>query len=300
MGVLSRGASHSHHRSTGPHLCLPNRRYGRIRQTRYVIIGVVALALVAALALAGGNPAGPEQTLALQAPPFVEQVDSAAAPPEVAALLSSQAGISAYVQTAGPITLSAVRGVYRTIEADTTDYIIGSVAIPDHPEHFDVHVYVHKDGWILAYYLQDGITSKIVNVRARSISTTKLETAVSIAASAAGQAVTGLRHYDFRYPNATHMLVVAEDHLNGRDFTITLPTEFAYYDRSFAVYNVDGRDSSKDFWVDGVAAARSRTEADMTYGAIPASQLIPGQPHHITLSHYSSPYGALVIVYRVP
>jgi hypothetical protein len=267
------------------------------RQTRILIIGVVALALVAAVALTGGNAAGPEKTLALQAPPFIEAAESVAAPAEVAALLSSEAGISAYVQTAGPITLSSVRGVYRTIEAETADYIIGSVAIPDHPEHFDVHVYVHKDGWIMAYYLQSETTSKIVNVMGSTISTTKLETAVSIVGSAAGQAVAGLRYYDFRYPNATHMLIVAEDHLDGRDFTITLPTEFAYYDRSFAVYNSY---NYTDFWINEVQVPRAYIQFNMSYGQIPASQLLAGIPHNIRLNGSYYPYGALVIIYRVP
>jgi len=273
------------------------------QQYRLWMIGVVAVLLVVAVAFTVGTPTGPEMTLALQAPAFLNSVSGASAevPPEVATLLSSEAGISAYIQTAHSITLNSVRGEYRTIETETADYIIGSVPIPDHPEHFDVHVYVHTDGWILAYYLNNETTSKIVNVKARTISTTKLETAISIIASAAGEAVTGLKFYDFRYPNATHILIVAEDHENGRDFTITLPTDFGYFERSFAMYNTESWcNDCLDFYINNVIATRSWAGFNMTYGMIPASQLLPGQPHAIRLTNSYSPYGALVITYRVP
>jgi hypothetical protein len=274
------------------------------QQTRFLLIGVVALALVAAVALTGGNPAGPEHTLALEMPAFVLERGNAAAPPEVAAMLTNEAGISAYMQTVGPITLNTIRGQYRTIEAETADYIIGSVAIPNHPEHFDVHVYVHRNGWIVAYYMSNEATGKMINVLARTISTTKLETAISIIAGAAGEAVSGLKYYDFRYPNATHILIVAEDHVDGRDFNITMPTEFGYFERSFGVYNnTDGynREATWHLYINGTAAPRSWRGWYMAYGSIPASQLLPGQSHYVNLhSSGTVAYGALVITYRVP
>lgn len=276
------------------------------RQYRLWIIGIVAVLLVAAVAFTRGNPAGPEKTLALQAPAFLNSVSGAStgAPPEVVTLLSSEAGISAYIQTANPIILNSVRGQYRTIEAETADYIIGSVPIPDHPDHFDVHVYVHTDGWILAYYLNNETTSKIVNVKAGTISTTKLEIAISVIADAAGEAVTGLQFYDFRYPNATNILLVAEDATEGKDFTITLPTDYGYFDRSFAVYNTNAQSDGLDLYVDEVKVSNSwyyyeASYTAMSYGVVPASQLLPGQPHYIRLG-YGNPYGALVIIYRVP
>lgn len=270
------------------------------QQYRLWVMGVVAILLVAAVVFSGRNSANAGQTLALEAPAFVQTSADAAPISDIGTFLSNEAGISAYIQTSAPIDLNLVRGEFRTIETETEDYIIGSVAVPDHPEEYDVHVYVHKDGWILAYYLNNEVTSKIVNVRAGAISTTKLETAISIIASAVGEAVTGLKFYDFRYPNATHVLIVAEDAANGRDFTITLPTEFGYFDRSFAVYNTNYDYDSLDFYIDNVKATRGWTGFNMTYGVIPASQLLPGQSHYIMLSNHNYPYGALVIVYRVP
>lgn len=273
------------------------------QQHRLWIIGIVAVLLVAVVAFTRGNPAGPEKTLALQVPAFLDSVSSTntAAPPEVTAMLSSEAGISAYIQTADSITLSSVRGEFRTIETETADYIIGSVAVPDHPEQFDVHVYVHTDGWILSYYINTDPTGKIADVRASTVSGTKLDTILAIVAGAAGYPAINVKYYDFRYPNATHMLMVAEDQADGREFNITMPTEYGYFERSFGVY--DSTTYSSDPWnlyINGTAATRTWYGSNMAYGSIPASQLLPGQTHLIALNSGSTvAYGILVITYRV-
>jgi len=268
------------------------------QQYRLWIIGVVAVLLVAVLILTGRNPANAGQTLALEAPAFVAVTESAGTPPEVAAMLNSEAGISAYMQTSAAIDLNLVRGEFRTIETETADYIIGSVPVPDHPERFDVHVYVHTEGWILAYYMNHEPASKMVDVRAWTINSTKLETVISIIAGALGESVSSLKYYDFRYPNATHILMVAEDHYDGRYFYIEIPTEYGYSERSFAVYNNSYYSSNWHLYINDTAATRSWYGSDMTYGSISSSQLLPGQSHHISLDSSGDSYGVLVITYR--
>ena len=269
------------------------------QQYRFLLIGVVALALVAGFTLTGGGQdGGPEGALSLQAPAFVRAAegDGSAASAQVTAQLAAEAGISAYLQTSSPINLSLIEGEFRTIETRTDDYIIGSVPVPDHPEHFDVHVYVHKDGWILAYYMNNEPTAKIVDVRGWTISSTKLETVISIIAGTLGEPMTGLKYYDFRYPNATHILMVAEDHHDGREFYIEMPTEYGYSERSFAVYSSDSR--GQNLYINGSAASRTWVGSNMAYGSIPASQLLPGQTHKVNLHSMGSTYGVLVITYR--
>ncbi len=266
---------------------------------RFLLIGVVALVLVASIALTGGNQAGPEKTLALQAPAFIEAASqkNSGMPEGIATMLSDEAGISAYIQTSNPIDLSQVEGEFRTIETQTAAYIIGSVPVPDHPEHFDTHVYVHTDGWILAYYMEDEATSKIVDVKAKTINSTKLETVVSTVAGAAGEAVSDLKYYDFRYPNATNILMVAEDYQNGRDFTIELPSDYAYSERSWAVYDWYGH---PDFYIDDSQMTPDWKQNDeMGYGTIPASLLLVDTPHTIVVGDDGN-YGVLVITYGVP
>lgn len=267
------------------------------QQYRLWVIGVVAILLVAAVAFTGRNSANAEQTLTLQAPAFVQASADESTISNIGTYLSNEAGISAYIQTANPINLNQVRGEFRTIETETANYIIGSVAVPDHPEHFDVHVYVHSDGWILAYYMKDEATSKIVDVKAHTISSTKLDTIVSVIAGAAGEAVTNLKYYDFRYPNATNILMVAEDNSDGRDFSIELPSDYAYYERAWAGFDNDG---DPDFLVDGSYLSGVWTGWNMEYGIIPASQLLVGTSHNILIDDGSYAYGVLVITYRVP
>ncbi len=114
---------------------------------------------------------GGGQTLRLEAPPFIRtayaQENSTAF--DLGAYLDQEAGISAYYKSPDAITLSQVRGQFRTIETETADYIIGSVAVPNYPEeNFDAHVYVHTTGWILAYYLRVDPVSKILDVRGKT------------------------------------------------------------------------------------------------------------------------------------
>jgi hypothetical protein len=77
----------------------------------------------------------------LKAPSFVgiaNAQDAAAAAPM--GFPQDEAGISAYFKSASPVTLADVRSVFRVIEVETADYIIGSVPVPDYAETQDTHV----------------------------------------------------------------------------------------------------------------------------------------------------------------
>lgn len=234
------------------------------------------------------SPGGP--ALRLQPPALV--TTAYADTGNIGARLDEEAGISAYFNAAQPITLSRVRSQFRTIETETTDYILGSVPVPNYVEHFDAHVYVHKSGWILAYYLRPDPVSKIIDVKARSITTTKLANVVTAVGGAAGVPVLEVSHYDFRYPNATHMMLVAEDNANGNEFTIQVPSSFAYFERGWATQN-----SCCDYFtVDGANKPNQSWGGESPHGIINAAQLLPDTVHTIT----TDPWGVLVVVYRVP
>ncbi len=246
-----------------------------------------------------------QMALALQAPPFVNVVYASEASQtafDLGAYLDQEAGISAYYKSPDAITLNQVRSQFRTIETETADYIIGSVAVPNYLEHFDVHVYVHKTGWILAYYLRADPVSKIIDVKAHAINTTNLRTAVATIASAAGAPFTDVTYYDFRYPNATNMVLIAEDVYNGNSFTISLPSAYGYFERGWAVR--DGYEA--DFWFDDVYRPNMVWCGDgsntVCYGTLTASQVLPDVTH--TAAVYwgtgEDAYGVLIIVYRVP
>ena len=261
-------------------------------------IGAVTIVLLVTFGLVykPGTSATSNPVINLQRPSFVGIANAGVGLPSPAGIgeqLDAEAGISAYYKAPDAITLSQVRGQFRTIETETTDYIIGSVAVPNHPEHFDVHVYVNKNGWILAYYLRSDPVSKIADTYAATINTTKLKTVVSAIASAAGAPFSDVTYYDFRYPNATNILLVAEDYANGNDFTIQLPSSYGYFERSWALRNYSG---DAYFQLDGSNLSAVYGDAYMLYGTITASQLLPDTTHRIIVDDY----GILVIVYRVP
>jgi hypothetical protein len=264
---------------------------------------VVALLFLPATSNQAPNVAAGQVALALQAPPFVNVADAAQASPaafDLGTYLDQEAGISAYFHSPDAINLNLVRGQFRTIELETADYIIGSVPVTNYIEWFDAHVYVNVNGWILAYYLRADPTSKILDVKARTINTTKLKTVVGQIAGAAGAPFTDVTYYDFRYPNATNMLLVAEDEDNGNSFTIQLPSNFGYFDRGWAMWGNGG--SNDYFKVDGVNKVGGALSVDSAYyGGLTVSELLPDVTHTIeAYSYWASAYGVLIIAYRVP
>lgn len=265
-------------------------------RTLSIVVVLAGLLFMPGMAAPAQPVTGAGQTLQLVAPPFVRTASAQENPTafDLGAYLDQEAGISAYFKSPDAITLSQVRGQFRTIETETADYIIGSVALLNYEEYFDVHVYVHKTGWILAYYLRPDPVSKIVDVNAQTIATTKLKSVVSAVAGAAGAPFTDVTYYDFRYPNATNILFVGEGVSNGDEFTIQLPSAYGYFERSWALVLFGG---GSYFLVDGVNAPNQfYATSTNAYGTLTASQLLADTPHSIR----ANGYGVLVIVYRVP
>jgi len=262
------------------------------RVARVLFISSVAVILMFMLGIRQAELSSLEGLFPLIVPPFI--VSAQGTTSSIGAKLDAEAGISAWYKAPGGINLGQVRSAFRTIETENAQYIIGSVDVPEYAEHFDAHVYVHKDGWILAYYGKEAPVSKLVDVKASTIDTTILETVVSLVASAGGAPFGDVTYYDFRCPNATNMLLVAEDTSDGNTFSIQLPSSYGYFERSWAI-------RSYCFYVDDTCSPNKVYDATTAYGYLTASQLLPGTTHTITIqgtTYYN--YGVLVIVYRVP
>ena len=230
-------------------------------------------------------------TLKLQPPSFVQEAQ--AGDSAIGQYLDSEAGISAYYQSTYPIDLNKASSACRTVEALTSDYLICSVAVPNYIEHFDTHVFVHKTGWIMAFYFKDEPVSKIIDIKGQTISTTLLKTVVGVVATAAGVPFTNVTYYNFNYPNATKMLFVAEDTANGNMFTIQAPSSNSYFEYSWSIlggaynysqFNFDGVDNPNLVWAGDV----------VKYGTLTGAQFTSDTDHTITVNMY----GVLVIVYR--
>jgi hypothetical protein len=258
-------------------------------------LAVLSLAPQPDAPVSGGN------AIALKAPSFLQvanaQEGTGAQDAPAAAPMGfpqDEAGISAYFKSASPVNLADVRGVFRVIEVQTADYIIGSVAVPEYAEIFDVHVYVHRDGWFMAYYLKGEPAAKMVDIRRSSGSKieTMFEKVLSTVAVAAGVPMPQLTFYDFRYPNATNMMLIYENNGGGNDFTVFLPSTFVYYERSWTLINWGGD------WYFAINGQRQPNMANTNpvYNFIASAQLLPDTTHTIVVDDD----GVLALIYRVP
>ncbi len=269
----------------------------RIRKPTLIVLSLLLALAVLSLAPQPAAPKSGGTAIALKAPSFISvanaQEEPAAAP---MGFPQDEAGISAYFKSTSPVNLADVRGVYRVIEVQTADYIIGSVDVADYVEEFDVHVYVHRTGWFMAYYLKADPVAKTVDVRSYVSSRidTLLEKTLNIVAVSAGVAVSGVIYYDFRYPNATHLVFIGENDADGNTFTVQLPASYAYYERSWTLLKTN------NYWEDTYFIIDDQRETlngpNPYFGTIAPARLLPDTLHTIQVLNK----GILAIVYRVP
>ena len=104
-----------------------------VRRTLFLSLSV--LTCLALLFGVGGvhltRSASPDNAYALKAPPFLSVAYAQGAAPEAApaSIFDGEAGIAAYFQSPSVISLGhASRPLYRTIETQTAQYIIGSIS----------------------------------------------------------------------------------------------------------------------------------------------------------------------------
>ena len=163
---------------------------------------------------------------------------------------ADEAGISAYVKAKDVIDLNAAKPAFTTIERETADYIIGTVALSGHTEEQYPHVYVSTDGWVVAYYPNNRPSSWILPWKDYSggpISSTTLSKAAGIVCNQIGGTTTGLKYYDFRYEDASKMMIILESKASGTDVIyVTIPTTFTVYVVDWSHYNIDRGQYSRD------------------------------------------------------
>lgn len=186
----------------------------------------------------------PPNVIALQAPGFLRVAHAQEEPAGVGiAAVQDEAGIAAYFDRGASINLAQVRGLFRTIEVDNGSYILGSMQATgtvNYNESEDPHVYVSSSGWVMAYYINSDPASKIVDVANYSggAINTKLEIVLGRVGAAIGVgAGFAPAFYDFRYPNATKLLIATDRAAYQADdsFQVNLPGSFTYYERSWTL-----------------------------------------------------------------
>lgn len=268
---------------------------------------VVAISLVIVLAglVLGSTPdrdpiARASYEASLQEPPFLNEdgVDAESAVLDIGERLDDEAGISAWCQTPMGIDLDLVADQYQIIETRTDDYILGSVSVPGYAyDEWDQHVYVHTDGWILAYYMNTDVTGRVVHLLGQTINSTLVENMVHSMAAEAGMSCSTASLYDFRYPNATNVLFVAENDADGATYTINMPQSYTYMDRAWAKWNSN---SYCGFTIDGAQLPATVDLGVFCIGTITYAQLLPGVTHTVDVNSSYSDYGVIMVTYAVP
>ena len=259
---------------------------------------VLVVSGVAMFGYSGTNEEG-KGLISLVAPPFIGAAGASpagggggAAPRAGTTFLEEEAGISAYTNVGETIDLKKAKTAFRTIEYETDEYIIGSVPLPDYPETEDVHAYVHKDGWIVVYYLKEEPASKILDWEDydtdEKITGTKLEDGINAVCAAAQVPSKDIKYYDFRYPNANRLMIVADAQWSeGTDtFNIKIPSDFKVYERSYSHYAYDSYGSNMKIDGDVISTIGRCDDYSVTnYGELTWDQLSPDVFHNVSLWH---------------
>lgn len=175
--------------------------------------------------------------------------------------LDTEAGISAYVNINRSIDLAVARTAnWSGLEKETSDYIVGSLHLPNLTENEDVHCFVHKEGWIVTYYGQDEPVSKIVDWNLWEKSTSKLtksklQVGLEKITSALGVPVPSVSYYHFQYPNANKCMMILETQAgSGEDsFNVTIPNDINVSEQSWSHY-------SERLWDSGTGFAYGKTD----------------------------------------
>lgn len=215
-------------------------------------------------------------------------------------LLPDVAGLSAWAQV-DPLTINLdyIRSSYN-IEIDGGDYLIFDVPITGYVEEYDAHVFVHEDGWIMAFYKQGEPTAKMIDVINTTLDTTLLEQAVE---QVAGSDVS-VYYYDFTNPTATTISLIAEnkDDVNNVDnfFTLNMPTyDHSYYETSYAFYQY----YAPEFTLNGLnfVLANAVYSGYQPFGTIYGDLVIPTDyTNEFTVDNYDLAdigFGALAVTY---
>ena len=202
------------------------------------LFAVVTLSFLGVYLYAGGGHqkgdivSAARQTYLLAGPAFAQSVTTGTT------FLEQEAGMSTYVNIEASMDLPKAKTVYKSIEKETSDYVVGSISLPDLPETDDVHCFVHKDGWIVIYYLNAEPVSKIIDWNYYSggqLTKNKLQVGLEKMALALGATVTNASYYNFQYPYADKWMIMIETQESvGTDyFNLKIPSPFTIYERSW-------------------------------------------------------------------
>lgn len=275
-----------------------------------VFIAITAVFVLFLLPTRTNSPnnqaAQPGNNIALQPPGFVNIAHAQ----NETNFLYEQAGIAAYVKLDGSIDLSRASDAFKGIPIiEENNYIVGIVSHPLAEEYAgfeeggDVYVYVHSEGWIVAYLLNHQERAKIIDWMMydnQNVFQTSLKTAIQSVLSNIGSSNPDIKYYDFAYPNATGLYIAADvekDSGDTDDFTIIIPEEFVIYNQSFS--HASTRVNSQCIY-NGTPLSTTDRDMKRHEGLL---NLVSGRTEEISIVNYwsgSRSYCGIVIIYQEP
>lgn len=206
---------------------------------------------------------------------------------------ADDAGIAAYVKASSSIDLNDTKSAFASIERETADYIIGTVDITWYSEQDRPHVYVSKDGWIVAYYPKDKSAGWIFpwyEYADGALSSTTLSKALGIVANSVGGTTNGLKYYDFRNPDASKMMIIIESTTGTEFYKLTVPTSYSLYAVDWSHYSSTyggvGTKGYSRVYLDGAQFTSDGGGSNQrSYGSL-KGQIINGVEHEIKIAAY--------------
>lgn len=270
-------------------IIIPRKRETYMKGFKNIGIGFVLLIFI------GGTGLGQLGDLELEQP-------SGDAFPE------GDAGIAAYINTGQTIDIEEVKTIFSSVEQVGDNYIVGVVPIENWGGNIDVHLYADADGWLVAYLKKSEPASEIMqwsgdvdNPNIGVISSTTLEQALYKAGDTTGVGIVAgnIKYYDFEYPNANRMMIVAKTQATEGSsiHQLEIPADYMLFEASYyhfiryySYYYSSFWDSK--LWVDGsiISDASTAHQGNEVYAWWRAfgdykGAITPGTLHTITISY---------------
>jgi hypothetical protein len=188
------------------------------------------------------------QGMALRPPAFLKAAYAQDSTSIDFGFILNEAGVTAYTKLDQELDLALLESRFKSIRQQTNQFISGIIVAPGYEkltefdENVEVQVFLHSDGWILAYLTRWQPASALfdwVNYDEKRLNgSTLTENVVRMLTADLGISNYNIYYYDFRYPKANNLMLVADrvdvEH-SGESFSITVPRGLTIYDSSWSL-----------------------------------------------------------------
>ena len=224
--------------------------------------------------------------------------------------IENEAGISCSTKL-DSADISVAASAYKNIEAQTEEYIIGSIALKDYGETEDVHVYLASTGEMIAYYLKHEPVGKIIDWRhdqTGALAGSKLEDAMQKVCDALSVSLPEVKYYHFRYPEATDIKIIVDERHYGTDtYVFQIPEDHLidYSGWSFCLWGGGYCGGTNSIAIDDTTLFSGGGSGGWyyRYGEISSDLISPDGNHTFTTistdKDCHGSYGAMILLYHL-